>query len=57
MNILDTRYVSVSANEAEENIHDGEVIAMTEEFGTKYYLRVKVTCAHLEIQDVAPYHG
>ena len=39
LGILDTRYVSVSANEAEENIHDGEVIAVTEESGTKYYLR------------------
>ena len=39
LGILDTRYVSISANEAEENIHDGEVIAVTEESGTKYYLR------------------
>lgn len=39
LGILDTRYVSISANTAEENCHDEEVIAVTDESGTKYYLR------------------
>ena len=39
LGVLDTQYVSIYANAAEEDCRDEEVIAMTDETGTKYYLR------------------
>ena len=39
LGVLDTRYVRIRAATSDEDCPDGEVIAIAEESGTKYYLR------------------